>query len=299
MSQSLVINGKTKDLGEFIVSRLIPVREKRFIGPFVFIDHMGPAVLNETHYLNVRPHPHIGLATVTYLYDGVAFHRDSIGSEQKILPGEVNLMIAGKGIVHSERTPEADKKALLGTPMHGLQIWMALPLSEENCEPQFYHYGQSLIPKMKVSNGVEADLIMGSWTHSDGSRFTSPVKTLSQTLYMCLRGSKGSTTTIAFKEKEIGILVVSGAATIDGETLEPNQLVVVSNPENVEILCSKDSVLAVFGGQPFPEPRYIWWNFVSSSKEAIKEAAQKWKEQRFEKVPGETEFIPLPDFPMP
>lgn len=208
-------------------------------------------------------------------------------------------MIAGSGIVHSERTSEDDRKAQLGKPMHGLQIWMALPLDQENCDPQFYHYSRSLIPKMTVADGFTADLIMGSWTHSDGSRFESPVKTLSKTLYMCLRGTKNSQTTMSFKEKEIGFLIVSGSATVDGESLVRNQLIVVKNPEHIEILCSADTVIAIFGGQPFPEPRYIWWNFVSSSKEAIKAAAQKWKDQKFDQVPGETEFIPLPGIPMP
>lgn len=294
MDADLIIHGNTKDLGGFTVSRVLPNIKKRSVGPFVFVDHMGPMQLDETHLLNVRPHPHIGLATVTYLLEGRGFHRDSLGSEQLIVPGDINLMIAGRGVVHSERTPEEDKKNLIGKTAHGLQIWMALPVEHEECDPQFYHYPQSLIPHKEVAPGVHAEVLIGAW-----EEMQSPVKTLSSTLFVFLNFKNNIQHSFHFDVQELAFLVVSGCAEVNGSELQTNDLIAVADPGTVQITAPAGTMIAVLGGAPFPEPRHIWWNFVSSRKERIREAAEKWKLQEMPKVPGESEFIPLPDQPLP
>ncbi len=294
MNQDFVIHSSTKDLGGFSVSRALPHVKKRSVGPFVFIDHMGPMNLDERQLLNVRPHPHIGLATVTYLLEGRGFHRDNIGSAQLIVPGDINLMIAGQGIVHSERTPEEDVKNYLGKTIHGLQIWIALPLEHEECEPQFYHYPKNLIPHRVLSDNLQVEVMMGAW-----QGMHSPVKTLSSTLFMFLTFKNKIQQDFSFDVEEAALMVVAGEASINGQQLKENDLIVVAEPGKVTVSVAEGAQVAVFGGAAFPEPRYIWWNFVSSSKERIHKAAQQWKNQEMPPVPGETEFIPLPDQPLP
>lgn len=294
MSTDLIIHGSRKDLGGFSVYRSLPTAQKRSVGPFVFFDHMGPMVIDETHMLDVRPHPHIGLATVTFLYEGKGYHRDSLGSDQIIKPGDVNLMIAGRGIVHSERTPEEEKKFFHQKSIHGLQIWVALPQSFEDCAPEFHHYSRESIPQLVLSEAVSGNLLIGTFLKA-----ASPVKTLSRTLFMTLLFKAQSQHRFSFEEEEIGVFIVSGSATVNGSLAQAQDLVVVSDVQNVEIQVSEDTCVAVIGGSVLPEPRHIWWNFVSSDKEKIRVAAEKWKNQEMGQVRGETDFIPLPDYRLP
>ncbi len=294
MTQDVIFQGKTKDLGGFAVSRSLPTLKKRSVGPFVFIDHMGPMILDETHFLDVRPHPHIGLGTVTFLYEGRGFHRDSLGSKQIINPGEINLMVAGKGIVHSERTPEEDKKNFHGKSIHGLQIWFALPVEKEECEPEFINYPFSVIPQFEISPSIKAHILMGKL---NGKK--SPVKTFSQTLFVSLECGESSSQEFGFTEEEIAFLVVEGEVEINSQRLQKNDLIVIQDPQKVSLKCESKSIVAIFGGAKLPEPRFMWWNFVSSRKKRIHQAASDWKNQMMGKVEGEVDFIPLPNIPLP
>lgn len=290
----IVIHGTRKDLGGFSVYRNLPNVQKRSIGPFVFIDHMGPMEVDAHQKLDVRPHPHIGLATITYLYQGHVFHRDNIGSKQSIRPGDINLMIAGHGIAHSERTPLELLQSEGVKAMHGLQVWMGLPLAQEQCEPEFFHYPKATIPQLEISKEIKGELLMGSYKGQ-----TSPVKTLSPTLFLNLSCAKNSKHQFSFSEKEVGFLIVSGSATINQEKLNANDLIIFTETSSVDFECSEDTVIAIFGGEPFPEPRYLWWNFVATDKALIRAAAEKWKNQTMAQIEGETEFIPLPTTPLP
>lgn len=290
----ILIHGAKKDLGGFSVYRNLPNVQKRSIGPFVFIDHMGPMEVDAHQKLDVRPHPHIGLATITYLYEGQVFHRDNIGSKQTIRPGDINLMIAGCGIAHSERTPLAQLQAEGIKAMHGLQVWMGLPLADEQCAPEFFHYGKDSIPKIEIAEGILGDVLMGSYGGKE-----SPVKTLSPTLFLNLKCAKNSKHQFKFSDKEIGFLVVSGSARINQETLNSNDLIIFSDIEKVDFEAFEDAVVAIFGGDPFPEPRYLWWNFVATDKALIRAAAERWKNQDMDKIEDETDFIPLPEIPLP
>ncbi len=290
----IVIHGSRKDLGGFSVYRNLPSIQKRSIGPFVFIDHMGPMEVGAHQKLDVRPHPHIGLATITYLYKGHVLHRDNIGSKQSIRPGDINLMIAGRGISHSERTPLEQLQAEGVKTMHGLQVWMGLPLEYEQCDPEFFHYPKTSIPKLELASGLTGELLMGSYSGK-----TSPVKTLSQTLFLNFSCAKNTRHQFTFTEKEVGFLVVSGAAMINQEKLKANDLIIFSETSKIDFECSEDTVIAIFGGEPFPEPRYLWWNFVATDKALIRQAAEVWKNQTMAQIEGETEFIPLPTTPLP
>lgn len=291
----IVIHGAKKDLGGFSVYRNLPSVQKRSIGPFVFIDHMGPMEVDAHQKLDVRPHPHIGLATITYLYRGHVFHRDNIGSKQSIRPGDINLMIAGRGIAHSERTPAERLQAEGVKSMHGLQVWMGLPLEHEQCDPEFFHYPQATIPQLDISKEIKGELLMGSYSGK-----TSPVKTFSSTLFLSLSCAKNTKHHFHFSEPEVGFLIVSGSARINQENLNANDLIIFTDTSlDIHFECVEDTVIAIFGGEPFPEPRYLWWNFVATDKALIRAAAEKWKNQSMAKIEGETEFIPLPTTPLP
>lgn len=292
--QDIVIKGRKRDLGGFSVVRSLPAASRRFVGPFIFLDHMGPMSVTEKQKLDVRPHPHIGLSTVTYLFEGQGFHRDSLGSSQIIRPGELNWMTAGKGIVHSERTPQEVLDADEEQRIHGIQIWVALPKEFEKIEPSFTHYSADQLPQWDVCPGFSGKVLIG-----EHANLKSPVKTFSKMFFAELRTSSDVSTTLSIDEKELAIFLVEGRATVNSLELEQDDLIVVSDPQQVSLEVSAGTKLALIGGEPLPEKRYIWWNLVASEKEDIHQAAKLWEQQAMGQVPGESEFIPLPSDPLP
>ena len=280
-----IIEPQTHDLGGFTVGRLLPRAELRSVGPFVFFDHIGPATLAAERPIAVRPHPHIGLATVTYLWEGSMMHRDSLGSVQEIQPGDVNWMTAGRGIVHSERTPER----LLGTahPFHGLQTWVALPQAHEEDEPSFAHHPRATLPVVQRP-GATLTIVAG---HGFGAR--SPVAVLVDTLYVSIDLQAGSSLTILAEHVERALFPVRGELTLDGTALPLGSLALLGPGEPV-LTARSDARVMLVGGAPLDGPRHIFWNFVHSSRERIEQAKEDWRAGRFAAVPGETEFIPLP-----
>ena len=281
-----ILKPKTKDLGGFSVRRVLPTIHHKKVGPWVFLDHMGPVTFPEGQGVDVRPHPHIGLATVTYLFEGEVLHRDSLGNALSVRPGEINLMVAGRGIVHSERKkPEANETS---NRLHGLQMWLALPESEEDIDPAFYHYAEKDIPVVNI-NGVAVRLLIGA---AYGA--ISPVKTFADTLYFEATLMQGQQLQIPDAE-ERAIYIVSGDLKV-GDVVAPEYtMLVLGADKKVVISAVQETRIAVIGGEKI-NPRYIDWNFVSSQKEKIEFAKQKWKAGLFERVPGdEHEFIPLPE----
>jgi len=278
---------RTHDLGGFSVRRLLPHAQRRSVGPFVFFDHIGPAVLGGTNAVEVRPHPHIGLATVTYLWEGAMVHRDSLGNTMEIQPGDVNWMTAGRGIVHSERTPERLRG--VDHPFHGLQTWVALPKEFEEAEPAFAHYDAASLPVVE-GNGIRMTIVAGA---AFGK--TSPVQVLSKTLYVSIDIADGAELVIPAEYAERAIYPVAGELWLDETELLPNAHMAVLEPGTLPLLRSVGaSRVMLLGGAPLDGPRFVWWNFVSSTRERIEQAKADWQAQRFSKVPGETEFIPLP-----
>ncbi|TVP50852.1 MAG: pirin family protein [Mongoliibacter sp.] len=286
---SLIIEERAANIGNFMVGRLLPFRQKRAVGPFVFIDHMGPAKLKDYQNLDVPPHPHIGLSTLTYLFEGSIIHRDSIGSEVEIKPGAVNWMTSGKGVVHSERTPEYLRET--DKSLHGLQIWVALPKELEESEPTFTHVEADQIPSLKLGSAtvkVIAGEVFG---------LKSPVPVHSK-LFMIEIKSK-TVQKINIGEElfgESGLYILEGSVNSDGHTYGSRQILIATDSSLCEFEIEAHSTVYIFGGEPFPEERYIDWNLVSSSKERLKEAREMWKNQEFPKVPGETDFVPYPEF---
>jgi redox-sensitive bicupin YhaK (pirin superfamily) len=277
---------KLHDLGGFTVARALPNARRRSVGPFVFFDHIGPALLEGEQPVAVRPHPHIGLATVTYLWEGAMMHRDSLGSVQEINPGDVNWMTAGRGIVHSERTPER----LRGKPhrFHGLQTWVALPQEHEEDEPDFAHHPAAVLPMVAV-DGVEMTIVAG---RAFGEH--SPVHVLSDTLYVSMLFEPGAYVRLPPEHAERALYPVEGHLTLDGLPL-PNATMAVLDPGSTPMLRADTRArVMLLGGAPLG-PRFVWWNFVSSSRERIEKAKKDWAHGRFDMVPGETEFIPLPE----
>ena len=297
-TQPKIIPARKRDLGGFIVHRSIPHPHQRSVGPFVFLDHMGPLRRDEEHQLNVRPHPHIGLATVTFLYEGRGHHRDSLGFSQVITPGDVNLMTAGRGVVHSERTPENDQHNFAAHPiLHGVQMWVALPLKLEECEPSFQHYPQSQIPSWNISDDTKATLLLGKY-----EQYLSPVHQHSPTLMMdllCSKKSGDDVFELKFNDEEVGIFLAQGQCTVNGMILNREDLILVEPSQIVRISMSSESRILIIGGKKLTEPRYMWWNFVSSRKERIHQAAREWQEQSMGQVIGENEYIPLPGDSLP
>ena len=286
-SITLRITGKLADIGGFEVRRLLPVAKRRSVGSFVFLDHMGPATLNAGQGLDVRPHPHIGLATVTYLYDGSILHRDSLGSVQEICPGDVNWMTAGRGIVHSERSSDAMRS--VEQSVHGLQMWVALPREYEETDPSFVHTPKSDLPELR-GVGWHGRLVAGSLFDE-----TSPVATLSRLFFADIQLEAGVSIPFAPDYEEAAVYVIEGEVDIDGASVEAGTLAVLDKNPTVNLTAMKDTVVAVLGGDALPEPRTIYWNFVSSSREKIEQAKDDWKENRFDGVPGDDSYIPLPD----
>ncbi len=284
-----VILPPVRDLGDgFSVRRALPSAHRRMVGPFIFFDQMGEATFDGGEGLDVRPHPHIGLATVTYLLEGEILHRDSVGSIQPIRPGEVNWMTAGSGIVHSERT--SDENRAKGGKLFGLQTWVALPKAAEEVDPAFAHHKAHEIPKIEDA-GTRLTLIAGS---SDG--LVSPVKTFSDMVYADIVLQHGARYQLRAEHVERAIYVISGAVEVVGQTggFATGELVVFKPGAEIILRADGPTRLMLLGGEPLPEQRHIFWNFVSSSPDRIEQAKQDWKAQRFAPVPQESEFIPLP-----
>jgi len=286
----MIILPPVRDLGDgFMVRRALPSAHRRMVGPFIFFDQMGPSVFRPGDGLDVRPHPHIGLATVTYLLDGEIMHRDSLGSVQAIRPGEVNWMTAGRGIVHSERSPDAARAS--GSGLYGLQTWVALPTAHEETDPAFYHHSAHEIPSAQA-DGVSITVVAGT---SDG--MTSPVRTFSDMLYADVLLEAGARYQLKAEHIERAAYVISGQVGIEGQTgtFAINELVVFKPGAEI-VLRAVDGPARIMlvGGEPLSDARHIFWNFVSSSKDRIEQAKTDWQQNRFDRVPGESEFIPLP-----
>lgn len=284
-SIALTIQPKLKDLGEFTVRRVLPSPQRRMVGPFIFFDHMGPAEFPPGEGIAVRPHPHIGLATITYLFTGQIMHRDSLGFVQPIEAGAVNLMTAGRGIVHSER---AGDDLDTTSELHGIQSWMALPTDDEEVEPEFLHYPADSIPEVDVG-GVAVRVIMG-----EAYGQTSPVKLFSPTLYLECRVPAGSELTLPAQYDELAAYVVDGQIQIEKQTCETGDMAIAADGQTPRLVAETDSRVMIIGGSALGQ-RHIYWNFVSSTRERIEQAKTDWREKRFDSVPGDDEFIPLPD----
>ncbi|WP_333609269.1 pirin family protein [Arsukibacterium sp.] len=282
---ALIIEAKPKDLGGFSVRRSLPVRECRSIGPWLFFDEMGVAVFAAGTGVNVRPHPHINLATVTYLFEGEILHRDSLGSYQAITPGDINLMVAGKGIVHSERErPEVTARE---HRLHGLQLWMALPEADEETELAFYHYPSAQIPAVNL-DGVPVRVLIGS-----AYGLQSPVKTFYQNLYLEAELQPSQSLTLP-DCAERGLYIAAGQVSLQHSLINAHQLVVLTDTKQVVIKAQQPTHIALIGGEAIGK-RYMEWNFVSSRKERLEQAKTDWQQGRFAKVPGdEQEYIPYP-----
>lgn len=286
---TLFIEGRARDLGSFAVRRTLPAMQRRSVGPFVFFDHMGPVSFPPGEGIDVRPHPHIGLATVTYLLEGDFVHRDSLGSEQTIRPGDVNWMVAGRGVVHSERTG-AETRAR-GAAMHGLQTWVALPTSDEEIAPRFEHHPRATLPVVSRP-GAELRVIAGT---AYGAR--APTGVLSPTLYVHARLDAGASLAVDDEHEERAVYAIDAPIECAGERLEPGTMAILRPGARVEIRATTGAAnVMLVGGAPLDGPRHIFWNFVSSSKDRIEQAKGEWRERRFPAVPGDdVEFIPLPE----
>jgi len=287
---ALIIEERAANIGKFMVGRLLPFRQKRMVGPFIYLDHMGPVKLSERDNFDVLPHPHIGLSTLTFLFDGCIMHRDSLGNELEIKPGAVNWMTAGKGIVHSERTPEYLRNS--DKSMHGLQIWVALPKHLEQMEPEFFHLEKDKIPTW-IEEGLQYKLIAGE---AFGKK--SPVPVYSK-LYMIEIKSKTKQTVNIGQHLfgESGLYILEGEIESEGNSYHSKQLLVSTDSAICDFTLGENTTVYLFGGEPFEEERLIDWNFVASSRELLEEAKLKWIEQRFEKIEGDNiDYLPYPNY---
>lgn len=286
---NLIIEERAANIGNFLVGRLLPFRQKRMVGPFIYIDHMGPVKLSERDQFDVLPHPHIGLSTLTFLFEGSIMHRDTLGNEVEIQPHAVNWMTAGKGIVHSERTPDylrhSDKN------MHGLQIWVALPKDLEQMEPEFFHVEKEQIPAW-TDGDLQFKLVAGE---AFGRK--SPVPVYSKLFMIEIKSTTKQVVNIGdHLYGESGLYILEGGIESEGHIFESKQMLVANDSTLCEFTILENSSIYIFGGEPFPEERFIDWNFVSTSKDLIEDAKQRWKAQTFPKIKGdETEYIPYPD----
>lgn len=284
---NIIIEERPADIGNFLVGRLLPFRGKRMVGPFIFIDHMGPAKLSEAENLDIGPHPHIGLSTLTYLFEGAIMHHDTLGTAVEIIPGQVNWMTAGKGIVHSERTPEhlRGKDKIL----HGLQIWVALPKALEQMEPAFYHADADEIPSWN-DDGVAYKLIAGSAFGRN-----SPVPVYSPLFMIEIKSSQSRKLSIGeHLTGESGIYILEGTIESEGNIYQPKQILVAKNSSLCEFTIGDNTTIYIFGGEEFPESRHIFWNFVSSDLQLIEQAKDDWQANRFPQLAGEPDKVPLP-----
>ncbi|MGA8031889.1 MAG: pirin family protein [Casimicrobiaceae bacterium] len=276
-----------RDLGGFTVRRVLPAFERKMVGPFVFFDHMGPVAFAPGEGIDVRPHPHIGLATVTYLFEGAILHRDNLGNVQRIEAGDVNWMTAGRGIVHSERTAPDDRAR--GIRMHGLQTWVALPRAHEATEPSFTHVGRDRLPRLE-QDGARLTVVAG---HAFG--LAAPTPTFSDTLYVAADLEAGATFIVATEHEERAVYVVSGEVTVDGYAVPEAHMALLPEGDEALVQSRGPARVMLVGGAKLDGDRFIWWNFVASSREAIEQAKSDWREQRHAPIAGETEFIPLPE----
>jgi redox-sensitive bicupin YhaK (pirin superfamily) len=283
-----VLDGRPRDLGGFYVRRTLPSPARRRVGPFTFFDHFGPADFAKGEGMNVRPHPHVGLATVTYLFEGEIVHRDSLGSHRAIHPGDINWMTAGRGIVHSERT--SPERRATGARLHGLQLWLALPKEHEEIEPSFFHHPRASMPE-RTDGGVALRLLAGK-----AYGMSSPVEALSPLFYVDATLPRGGALALTDEHEERALYVVEGIVDAAGESAEVGRMIVFEPGAKVEIRAEEAARIVLVGGAPLEGERYIDWNFVSSSQERIARAKRDWNEGRFPKVPGDdVEFIPLPE----
>lgn len=283
----LIIEERAASIGKFMVGRLLPFRQKRMVGPFIYVDHMGPVALGAHENFDVLPHPHIGLSTLTFLFEGSIMHRDSLGNAIEIKPGEVNWMTAGKGIVHSERTPEylrhSEKR------MHGLQIWVALPKALELTEPSFFHIGKDQVPAWTEA-GVQYKLIAGEVMERK-----SPVPVHSKLFLLEVKSSTRQVLDLGHRlYGETGLYILEGSIESDGNIYQSKQLLVAVESSLCRLVLEAGSTIYIFGGETFPEERLIDWNFVASSSEWIEQARLKWQNRQFDPIAGETEFVPYP-----
>jgi redox-sensitive bicupin YhaK (pirin superfamily) len=288
-----IIPSRERDLGGFQVRRILPAIGRKMVGPFIFLDHMGPAEFSPGQGMDVRPHPHINLATVTYLFEGAIFHRDSLGFAQVIRPGDINWMTAGSGIVHSERTPQELRDK--GSRINGIQCWVALPVSHEETEPTFQHHPEASLPSFSV-NGVQVRLLLG-----DAFGHRSPVRVFSDIIYLEVQLPAGKELIVPAGQRELGVYPAQGSIQVNNQVLPQGSLGIGGVGVHLHLRAESTSRLMVIGGEPFAEGREIWWNFVSSSTARIEKAKMDWAAGRFPKVPGdEEEFIPLPEeYPAP
>lgn len=283
----MIIEERPADIGNFLVGRLLPFRGRRMVGPFIFIDHMGPAKLNEHENIDIGPHPHIGLSTLTYLFEGAILHRDSLGTQVEITPGQVNWMTAGSGIVHSERTPahlrHSDKS------LHGLQIWVALPKALETMPPAFSHTEAHELPTWE-SEGISYKLIAGA---VQGRK--SPVPVFSDLFLLEIKSATEQTVRIGLGLfGEAGMYILAGGIESEGIQYEPKRILVAKSSQLCEFTIQANSTVYIFGGEPFPEERYIYWNFVATSPELIEQAKRDWQDRKFPILAGEPDLVPLP-----
>lgn len=283
----MIIEERSRDIGDFLVGRLLPFRKKRMVGPFIFLDHMGPVSLPSGERMDIGPHPHIGLSTLTYLLEGKMVHRDSLGTNQTITPGAVNWMTAGKGIVHSERSPEDADNSV--NRFHGLQIWVALPQHLEGMEPEFFHIEAADLPTW-VEGGTKLKLIAGE---AFGRK--SPVPVYSKLFLVEIITEEGTFDLAAADfEGELGIYVLAGSVSTSSEKVSGGQLLVAKAEEACRFSIEPGSHVFLLGGEPFAEQRFITWNFVSSDQKVIDQALRDWNEHRFPEIPGDPGFVPLP-----
>jgi redox-sensitive bicupin YhaK (pirin superfamily) len=282
----LLIEPKIRDVGDLHVRRALPHRQRQRVGPFIFFDHMGPAEFPPGTGMNVRAHPHIGLATITYLFEGEILHRDSLGCVQPIRPGAVNWMTAGRGIVHSEKV--TDEVRASGQRLHGLQTWVALPTDAEEIEPSFEHYAAEEIPSASV-DGATVRVVLGS-----AYGVSSPVTTQSETLYVEVILEPGQSVEVP-KAQELAVYVVEGSVAVGPQRVGAGVLAVLEAGASGTVRAESAARIMFAGGDTLDGERYIWWNYVSSSRERIEQAKEDWREQRFTGVPGEDDFIPLPE----
>lgn len=281
-----IVEGRPRDLGGFSVRRVLPASRRKTVGPFIFFDHMGPTTFPPGSGMDVRPHPHIGLATVTYLFEGRILHRDSLGNSQAIEPGAVNWMTAGRGIVHSERTSAEDRARDLH--MHGIQSWIWLPEAQEECAPAFVHHPAATLPQLQV-DGVQLRVIAG---HAYGKK--SPVKTLTETLYVEALLPPGGQLPVPATHDERAVYAVDALIEVDGAPYQPGSLLVLAPNVEVMIAAPQGARIMLLGGEKLNGERHLWWNFVSSSRERIEQAKSDWVNKRFASVAGDVEYIPLP-----
>ena len=283
----LILNPHARDLGGFTVQRLLPAFPTKMIGPFIFFDHFGPIAFAPGEGADVRPHPHIGLATVTYLFEGEMIHRDSLGSVQTIEPGAVNWMTAGRGIVHSERTPPETR--VRAHRMHGVQTWVALPKDREMAEPSFSHQPKATLPEI-VRPGVTMRLLAGT---AFGERAPTPI--FSPMFYVAVEMEPGATIELPPEHEQRGVYAVDREVLVAGEALPAQHCAVLAEDATVRLEATTGARVMLFGGAGMDGDRKIWWNFVASSRALIDAASERWREQSFPPIPGETEFIPLPE----